>query len=79
MCQNRRVMFDLEHYQRRDGPGLAPPFVSAAQAKWPRLTVPELLGVRTTSELTERVEESYSLLHEQATRDVEYWALDKQL
>jgi hypothetical protein len=79
MCQNSRFMFDLEHYQRRDGPGLATPFASAAQAEWPRLTVPELLGVRTTSELTERVEESYSLLHEQATRDVEYWALDKQL
>lgn len=79
MCQNSRFMLDLEHYQRRDGPGLAPLFVSAAQAKWPRLTVPELLGVRTTSELTERVEESYGLLHEQATRDVEYWALDKQL
>jgi hypothetical protein len=57
----------------------ATPFASAAQAEWPRLTVPELLGVRTTSELTGRVEESYSLLHEQATRDVEYWALDKQL
>jgi hypothetical protein len=43
------------------------------------LTEPELFGVRTTSELIEKVEESYSLPHEQATRDVEYWALDKQL
>ncbi|PVE25263.1 hypothetical protein DC522_06975 [Microvirga sp. KLBC 81] len=79
MCLSSRYMFDLEHYQRRDGPGLTPLFVSAAQAGWPRLTAPELLGVRTTSELTERVEESYSLMHEQATRDVEYWALNKQL
>jgi hypothetical protein len=79
MCLSSRFMFDLPHYRRRDGPGLAPPFASAAQAKWPRLTVPELLGIRTTSELIDYVEESYSLLHEQATRDVEYWALDKQL
>jgi hypothetical protein len=37
------------------------------------------MGIRTTSELIEKVEESYSLSHEQATREVEFWALDKQL
>lgn len=79
MCLSSRFMFDLRHYQHRDGPGLTPSFVSAAQAEWLRLTWPELLVVRTTSELIERVEENYGLPHEQATREVEYWALDKQL
>lgn len=34
-----------------------------------------MMGIRTTSELIEKVEESYSLPHEQAARDVEFWAL----
>jgi predicted GTPase len=49
------------------------------QARWNRFTIIETMGIRTTSELIEKVEESYSLSHEQATRDVEFWALDKQL
>lgn len=72
-------MFDLPHYQAHDGPGLTPHSVHAAQATWVRLTMAELSGVRTMSELIGRVEERYSLSHEQATRDVEFWALDKQL
>jgi hypothetical protein len=48
-------------------------------AAWLRLTAAELSGVRTRSELIGRVEERYSLSREQATRDVEFWALDKQL
>ena len=79
MCLSSRFIFDIRNYQRCNGPGLAPPFVSAAQAQWLRLTSLELIGVRTTSELIERVEERYSLPQEQATREVEYWALDKQL
>ncbi len=79
MCLSNRFMFDLRHYQHRDGPGLTPHFAITAPATWLRLTEPELFGVRTTSELIDKVEESYSLPHEQATRDVEYWALDKQL
>jgi hypothetical protein len=50
-----------------------------AQATWTRLTTADLLGIRTTSEIIERVEERYSLSHEQSTREVEFWALDKQL
>jgi hypothetical protein len=50
-----------------------------AQATWLRLTAAELSGIRTTSELIGRIEERYGLSHEQATRDVEFWALDKQL
>jgi hypothetical protein len=49
------------------------------QARWDRFTAIEVMGIRTPSELIEKVEESYSLSHEQATRDVEFWALDKQL
>jgi len=58
---------------------IAPSFIRAAQAKRRRLTWLELLVVRTTSELIERGEENYGLPREQATREVEYWALDKQL
>lgn len=73
------LMFELPHYEAHDGSGLRPHSVHAAQAIWTRLTTAELSWIRTTSELIERVEEAYSLSHEQATRDVEFWALDKQL
>jgi hypothetical protein len=79
MCLSKSSRFDLEHYQDHDDPGLAPHSVQLAQATWLRLTAAELSGVRTTSELIERVEERYGLSHEQATRDVEFWALGKQL
>ncbi|WP_230532071.1 hypothetical protein [Microvirga roseola] len=72
-------MFDLEHYQDHDRPGLKPHATQVAHATWLRLTTAELSGVRTTSELIARVEERYSLFREQATRDVEFWALGKQL
>jgi hypothetical protein len=38
-----------------------------------------MMRIRTASEFIERVEESYSLSQEQATRDVEFWSQDKQL
>jgi hypothetical protein len=79
MCLGKNSMFDLEHHQDHDDLGLTPHAVHAAQATWMRLTEADLSGVRTTSELIERVEERYSLSHEQATRDVEFWALGKQL
>jgi hypothetical protein len=79
MCLSKSFRFDLEHYQDHDHPGLTSHAMQRVQATWLRLTAVELSGVRTTSELTERVEERYSLSHEQATRDVEFWALDKQL
>jgi hypothetical protein len=79
MCLSKSIMFDLEHDQNHDHPGLTPHAMQIAQATWLRLTAAELSGVRTTSELIERVEARYSLSHEQATRDVEFWALDKQL
>lgn len=79
MCLNRRFMFDLQHYQARDGPGLTLQALPTMQARWDRFTMVEMIGIRTTSELIEKVEENYSLSHEQAIRDVEFWALDKQL
>jgi hypothetical protein len=79
MCLSKSFMFDLEHYQDHDDPGLTPQAVQMVSATWLRLEPAELSGVRTTSELIERVEERYSLSHEQATRDVEFWALGKQL
>ena len=79
MCLRKTPMFDLEHYHDQGDPGLMPLAVQGAHITWLLLTAVELSGVRTTSELIERVEERYSLSHEQATRDVEFWVLDKQL
>jgi hypothetical protein len=79
MCLSKSFPFNLEHYEDHDAPGLTPHSVQMAQATWLRLTAAELSGIRTTSELIGRVEERYGLSHEQATRDVEFWALDKQL
>ena len=75
MCLNSRFMFDLQHYQAGDGPGLVLHALPMAQSRWDWLTMVEMMGIRTTSELIGKVEESYSLSHEQATRDVEFWAL----
>jgi hypothetical protein len=79
MCLSNSFRFDLEHYQDHGDPGLTPHAVRTVQTTWLQLTAAELLGVRTTSELTGRVEERYGLSHEQATRDVEFWSLGKQL
>ena len=79
MCPNSRSMFELQHYRTHDGPGLTLHAMPMMRARWDRLTAREVLGIRTPWELIGKVEESYSLSHEQATRDVEFWALDKQL
>jgi hypothetical protein len=50
----------------------------AAQAKWERLTQGDLAQIRTKRDLVARVEERYSLPHEQAVNDVELWASDKR-
>jgi hypothetical protein len=79
MCWNSRFMFGLQHDQAHNGPGLALHALPMMQARWNRFMIIETMGIRTTSELIEKVEASYSLSHEQATREVEFWALDKQL
>jgi len=79
MCLSSSRLFDLQHYQAHDGPGLTLHALPMLQARWDRFTAIEMIGIRTQSELIGKVEEGYSLSHEQATRDVEFWALDKQL
>ncbi|HZH12092.1 MAG TPA: hypothetical protein VEZ24_17205 [Microvirga sp.] len=79
MYPNSRFMLNLQHDRTHDGPGLALHALPMMQVKWDRLTAVDVMGIRTPSELIEKVEESYSLSHEQATRDVEFWTLDKQL
>jgi hypothetical protein len=79
MCWNSRFMFDLQHYQAHDDPGLTLRALPMMQARWDRFTLIEMMRIRTTSEFIEKVEESYGLSQEQATRDVEFGFLDKQL
>jgi hypothetical protein len=79
MCPSSRFRFDLPHDPDHDCPGLTAHSLEMAQATWTRLTTADLSGIRTTSEVIERVEERYSFSHEQSTREVEFWALDKQL
>ena len=79
MCPNSRSMFDVQHYRTHDGPGLTLHALPMMRARWDRLTALEVLGIRTPSELIEKVEERYSVSHEQATRDGAFRALDKQL
>jgi hypothetical protein len=49
-----------------------------AQAKWDRLTVADYAEIRTIPQLIARLQQRYSLPHEQAKRDVEIWAKDMQ-
>lgn len=72
MRLNSRFMFDLRHYQVRDGTGLTPHALPMMRSRWDRFTMVEMIGIRTTSELIETAEESYSLSREQATREVEF-------
>lgn len=50
--------------------------LNAAQAKWDRLTVADYAAITTVSALIAAVEDHYSLPHDQATRDVEFWLRD---
>lgn len=65
MYLNSRFMFDLRHYQVRDGTGLTPHVLPMMRSGWDRFTMVEMIGIRTASELIETVEESYSLSREQ--------------
>jgi hypothetical protein len=50
--------------------------MNAAQAKWDRLTAADYAAIRTVGALIAAVENHYSLPHDQATRDVEFWLRD---
>jgi hypothetical protein len=79
MCSRIQSMFDLQRGQDGDVLHMTTRHMKAAQAKWYRLTATDLFGITTKSQLTDRVEERYSLPHEQAAEDVEIWASDKRL
>lgn len=79
MCLNSRYMFDLQHYQPHDDGGPTLNALPMMQSKWDRFTLIETMGVRTTLKFIETVEEGYGLSHKLANRDVEFWALDRQL
>ena len=53
-----------------------PTRLNAAQAKWDRLTVADYAAIRTVDALIAAVEIHYSLPHDQARRDVEFWLRD---
>jgi hypothetical protein len=63
--------------RRNDTPLLAL-HMKDAQAKWDRLTPPDLEGVRTKAELIARLEERYGLPHDVAAQDVEIWGLGRR-
>jgi hypothetical protein len=71
-------MCDRQHARENDVLHITTRQMKAAQAKWDRLTTADLAGIRAMSQLIGRVEERYSLPHDQAARDVELWASDKQ-
>jgi hypothetical protein len=43
------------------------------QAKWDRLSMSDLVQIKTKAQLIERVQEQYGLPHEVAAQDVEIW------
>ena len=47
--------------------------MTAAQAKWSRLTEDDISGIREKGDLIAKVEERYSLPHWVAVQDVELW------
>jgi hypothetical protein len=69
-------MFDLQHGQKDDVLQLTAGRMAAAQAKWDRLTPADLSAIKHKTQLIDRVEQRYSLPHEQAARDVEIWVAD---
>ncbi|MFL5083215.1 MAG: hypothetical protein ACJ8FP_00190 [Xanthobacteraceae bacterium] len=67
-------MFDLD--PAHAGVGINAYRLRTAQAKWDRLTSSDYAEIRTLPELIARLQQRYSLPHEQARRDVEIWAKD---
>ncbi|MBB4039370.1 hypothetical protein GGR34_001012 [Microvirga flocculans] len=48
------------------------------QAKWNRLSMSDLVQIKTKAELIARVEERYGLPHDVAVQDIEIWASDRR-
>jgi hypothetical protein len=52
--------------------------LAAAEAKWDRLSLTDYSEITNIPELIAKVEERYSLPHEQVKADVAIWAKDIQ-
>ena len=48
------------------------------QAKWDRLTMSDLVQIKTKAQLIVRLEEQYGMTHEVAAEDVEIWGSDRR-
>lgn len=48
------------------------------QAKWDRLTMSDLVQIKTKAQLIARLEEQYGMSHEAAAEDVEIWGSDRR-
>src|SRR5687768_8838780 len=59
-CLNSRFMFDLQHYQAHDCPGVTLHALLMLRSRWDRITIIEAVRIRTTSELIKKVEERCS-------------------
>ncbi len=46
------------------------------QAKWDRLTMSDLVQIKTKAQLIARLEEQYGMAHDVAAEDVEIWGSD---
>lgn len=71
-------MFDIHGGQDDSVLFIKARHMQAAQAKWDRLSVEDLLQIRDQDQLVDRVSALYDLPREQARDDVVIWALDKQ-
>ena len=69
-------MIDLGMPQTAGSLHIGTRHLSAAQAKWERLTASDYAGITSVAELIAAVEALYSLPHDQAKVDVELWLRD---
>ena len=69
-------MLDIGMPRKNGALDIGTRYLSAAQAKWERLTASDYAGIKSIGELIAAVEERYSLPHDQAKQDVELWLRD---
>ncbi len=48
------------------------------QAKWDRLTMSDLVQIKTKAQLIARLGEQYGMTHDVAAEDVEIWGSDRR-
>ncbi|MGH6923123.1 MAG: hypothetical protein ACRED5_05070 [Propylenella sp.] len=69
-------MLDVGRPQVNGALHLGSRYLSAAQAKWERLTASDYAGITNVGGLIAAVVERYGLPHDQARVDVELWLKD---